>query len=362
MKTIPILALLAVALALPGRAADPKPADKTKPADKPAAKPAPKPVEVGIRMIDGLRFDPPRFEVAPGADVVVKLHNDDSTHQIHNWLLLEPGKRETIVQAALELGDKAEQMAHVPDTPLVLAHSGLLGPEAKDKVSFRAPTTPGVYPYVCTFPGHGFVMYGAMYVGVKPPPLGKDTHLPPSASGEAVAGGGKRPFIQRMFMPNASPAAIAVALPNKLNACYDASLCRVRYTWSGDFLDASQYWKSNGRNLAELLGPVVWTAPREFTVLGDAKTSPAFHGYRLESGLPVFLWEKDGARVEEAWRESGADLQLHFVIKAGERPVTFHGVGLPGAKPVEIAAKTEHRAVVTLTSTFSATPAATGTP
>jgi putative heme-binding domain-containing protein len=32
------------------------------------------------------------------------------------------------------------------------------------KLSFTAPTKPGVYPYVCTYPGHWRRMYGALYV------------------------------------------------------------------------------------------------------------------------------------------------------------------------------------------------------
>ena len=33
-----------------------------------------------------------------------------------------------------------------------------------DELSFTAPAQPGVYPYVCTYPGHWRRMYGALYV------------------------------------------------------------------------------------------------------------------------------------------------------------------------------------------------------
>ena len=36
----------------------------------------------------------------------------------------------------------------------VLAHTKLLGPRESDTVEFKAPTEPGEYPYLCTFPGH----------------------------------------------------------------------------------------------------------------------------------------------------------------------------------------------------------------
>ena len=31
-------------------------------------------------------------------------------------------------------------------------------------IRFKAPETPGVYPYLCTFPGHWMVMNGQMIV------------------------------------------------------------------------------------------------------------------------------------------------------------------------------------------------------
>jgi len=36
----------------------------------------------------------------------------------------------------------------------VLAHTKLLGPGESDTISFAAPRKPGVYTYICSFPGH----------------------------------------------------------------------------------------------------------------------------------------------------------------------------------------------------------------
>src|SRR5262249_29006001 len=41
--------------------------------------------------------------------------------------------------------------------------SKLLQPRELQPLRFTAPTKPGVYPYVCTYPGHWRRMYGAMY-------------------------------------------------------------------------------------------------------------------------------------------------------------------------------------------------------
>jgi len=37
-------------------------------------------------------------------------------------------------------------------------------PRDSQRLSFTAPNEPGVYPYVCTYPGHWRRMYGALYV------------------------------------------------------------------------------------------------------------------------------------------------------------------------------------------------------
>ena len=36
----------------------------------------------------------------------------------------------------------------------VVAKIDLLGPRKSGEVEFKAPTTPGDYPYLCTFPAH----------------------------------------------------------------------------------------------------------------------------------------------------------------------------------------------------------------
>jgi azurin len=286
----------------------------------------PKPVTVTLRMLDGLRFDPPRFEAPPGAKVTLKLENADTTHQIHNVLIVNPGRREAVVQAALELGDQGLARAFVPDSPEVIAASALLQPEQSGSLSFTLPTQKGVYPFVCTFPGHGFVMYGAIYAGVKMPTLAKDPHLPPVAAGAAVPGGGRRPFVQRMFLPDAGPAAMAVALPGDWNLAWDAGPCRLRYTWQGDFLDCSKYWASNGNHRGEPLGLVRWRAAANHAPWSAA---PAFRGYRPTPAGPVFQYSVEGVAVEESF-SVGADgaLRVRYASPGSTaRPLRCRGPG-----------------------------------
>ena len=54
---------------------------------------------------------------------------------------------------------------YVPATDSVLVKGNkLLGIGQSDLIQFTAPTTPGDYPYICTFPGHWRLMHGVLKV------------------------------------------------------------------------------------------------------------------------------------------------------------------------------------------------------
>src|SRR5690606_9142024 len=130
------------------------------------------------------------------------------------------------------------------------------------------------YPYVCTYPGHGFVMFGAMYVTTDKtmPPLKDDPNIPSvrrsDGKGEGAHAGHiagpvlpykeTPPFLYRTFIENAGPAAIAVRLTDDLSYCWDAGTCRLRYAWEGDFIDMSALWAGHRQAVAKVLGTVFY--------------------------------------------------------------------------------------------------------
>jgi hypothetical protein len=133
----------------------------------------------------------------------------------------------------------------------------------------------------------------------------------------------RRPRVQRIFMPDASPAAIAVALPGDLSYCFDAGECRLRYVWKGGFIDGLDYYKGNGNSLAKLKGNVVYKEAEFPLAGGTAGAPPKFLGYTMSDGLPVFRYlrngiefsEKitplaDGSGIEREFQTQGADLTL----------------------------------------------------
>lgn len=292
------LLVLAVTLTSPALLAQPAPASKTK------AAPAKKPRIVKMFMRDGLRFEPPRLVAEPGEQIVVEIENNDSTDQTHNFVLLRPGTRDAVVQAGLALAEKGPALEYVPPSADVLVHSRLLAAEGSGSIAFTVPTTPGIYPYVCTFPGHGMIMYGALYAGVTPPPIEKDPNIPPMVAQGAVAGGGQRPFAQRIFMPDAGPAAVAIALVGSQNVCWDAGQCRLRYAWQGSFIDASENWAGNGKILPIVPTKPWWRAPKDdfplrFGAADSAAPKVKFLGYAATTTGPVFHYRAGETEVYE---------------------------------------------------------------
>ncbi len=171
---------------------------------------------IEMKAIAGLRFDPPRFQVAPGAKVKLVLENADD--MAHNLVIVAPGARPEIVNAAMTM-PITPTADFIPKSEKVLWAVPVLVPGKSATLEFTAPAAEGVYPFVCTYPGHGLVMFGAMYVGAKAmPAIARDTNLPDMVreAGEAKrlhAFAPQPPYLYRTFMRDSGPASIAVALP-----------------------------------------------------------------------------------------------------------------------------------------------------
>ncbi len=276
------------------------------------------PLKITIGTLPGLQYDKPRFEVQPGQEVMLTFKNADE--MAHNLAIVAPGKRLEIVQAALTLPPDSN---YIPKNNAVLWHTPVLKPDESAELKFKAPKEKGVYPYVCTFPGHGLIMYGAMYVGIKMPNLAQDENVSPMARATGSnknlhAWPHRRPLMYRIFMHDASPAAIAVALPHGVSYCWDAGTCHLRYAWIGGFVDPMPVWKGNGNGLAKLIGNKFYVAPKDFpSSAGNADSHKVqFQGYRKIDGHPEFHYTIGDTNIYERITAlpSGMGLTRHFRI------------------------------------------------
>ncbi|MEM9479626.1 MAG: PA14 domain-containing protein [Verrucomicrobiota bacterium] len=131
---------------------------------------APKIKNVRIKMQRGLmRYRVESFFVKPGEKVRITLDNNDEIQ--HNLVLCTKGADnwKPVADAALTMGETAFERGFVPESSLILHATKLVDPHNTDEIIFNAPMEEGIYPYVCTFPGHAQLMRGQMVVASSTP-------------------------------------------------------------------------------------------------------------------------------------------------------------------------------------------------
>ena len=80
----------------------------------------------------------------------------------HNFVLLKPGT--DITGFANEAAAAGESADWIPsDGAQVIAHTKMLGGGQTDVITFEAPE-PGVYDFICSFPGHSGMMRGTLTI------------------------------------------------------------------------------------------------------------------------------------------------------------------------------------------------------
>ena len=126
--------------------------------------------ELGVKVIriatvpHQMVYDRERVAVQAGKPVEFIFENPDI--QPHNFIIIQPGSMVEIGELGESTGRQPDAAARhfVPRSNKILLSSELLQARGSQKLSYVAPTKPGVYPYVCTYPGHWRRMYGALYV------------------------------------------------------------------------------------------------------------------------------------------------------------------------------------------------------
>lgn len=111
-----------------------------------------------------MKYDTKVITVKAGRPVVLTLENPDGMQ--HNIVICKTGTVEKVGKAAdaLTRDPKGLEKNYVPQMPEVLAATKLVNPGEAFTLEFTAPTKPGDYPFICTFPGHWRIMQGIMRV------------------------------------------------------------------------------------------------------------------------------------------------------------------------------------------------------
>lgn len=135
-------------------AASNSPAPAAAPASASARPTSGRPIEITAN--DTMKFNVTEIRAKAGEALAITLVNQGTMPKFsmgHNWVLVTPD-----VDLAAFAGDAAmaAKTDYVPAShkDKILATTKLLGPKESDTVIFNAPTKPGRYPFICSFPGH----------------------------------------------------------------------------------------------------------------------------------------------------------------------------------------------------------------
>ena len=154
-KALFLVSLTVPALLAAQGAAKQAPAAAPKAAAAPAAAGAARVID--IDATDQMKFSVTTINAKPGESLKVRLKGAGTMPKMamaHNFVLLKAtAKLDTFVADALMVGPAANYIApaHKVD---VLANTTLVGPGETAEVTFKAPTKPGTYVFLCSFAGH----------------------------------------------------------------------------------------------------------------------------------------------------------------------------------------------------------------
>lgn len=125
------------------------------------------PVTLELTGNDQMQYNKNALEVVTGQEVTIHLKHIGKLPKAamgHNVVVLKQG---TELPAFAAKCAPAAATDYIPQDEesqkLIVAHTEMVGGGEETSVTFTAPE-PGVYPYLCTFPGHFAIMQGKLTV------------------------------------------------------------------------------------------------------------------------------------------------------------------------------------------------------
>jgi azurin len=113
-------------------------------------------------VVEKMKYDTLELTIKAGKKIKLTFANPD--FMPHNMVMVNPGQLNAVAMQAMTLGANGFAVGFVPDNKEIIWSSKLLDHGQEQTIEFTAPTKPGDYPLVCTFPGHHLLMRGMLHV------------------------------------------------------------------------------------------------------------------------------------------------------------------------------------------------------
>ncbi len=116
---------------------------------------------ISLQANDNMRFNQELFKIHAEKKILLIFKNTAApsvTSMTHNVVILTPG---TDIADFAELARNAQKEQYIPSAvaELIIAHTKLVGGGGADEVAFTI-NQPGVYDFICSYPGHWGTMQG----------------------------------------------------------------------------------------------------------------------------------------------------------------------------------------------------------
>jgi azurin len=116
---------------------------------------------IQLKANENMRFDKELFRVRAGKKIMLILKNigaKSAASMTHNVVILKNG---VDIADFADVAHNAKTEQYVPSSlsSLVIAHTRLVSGGDSDQVEFIIPK-PGIYDFICSFPGHWGTMQG----------------------------------------------------------------------------------------------------------------------------------------------------------------------------------------------------------
>ena len=111
---------------------------------------------IAITATDSLAFSMPKITAKPGESLRIVLATKSmqpKATMAHNFVLLAPGADPSAFAMAAAMARSSEYMPASLKGKVLVA-TRLAGAGETVSADFKAPTKPGTYTYICSFPGH----------------------------------------------------------------------------------------------------------------------------------------------------------------------------------------------------------------
>ena len=122
-------------------------------------------IEIRLTAVEAkMAFDKKNLVVPSGRAVSLIFDNPDLMP--HNVVIVKPGSAEKVGEAADAMASMKDgfEKNFIPSTSDVLFATPLVNSGKSFRLDFKAPSQPGDYPFICSFPGHWRVMQGVLTV------------------------------------------------------------------------------------------------------------------------------------------------------------------------------------------------------